>query len=471
MRRIPSARLLWLLLAPYAIAAGPLTVQLEHDRPVLCWPNTQGYAYVIETTTNLNSQVWQKRLTITSDALDLSWADDNAPLQAMFYRVTPATNATPFVTLQQALHRACTNQGIVGASAAVSMPAYGLWLGTCGTSDGSVPIRPQTPFEIGSVTKTLVAVTILRLVEEGRLRLEDTVGTWLPDLNQPNVSPGITVRQLLGHRSGVHNFGDDPGFRVALFGDWTRRWEPEEVFSYVRAPHFAPGADGQYSNTGYVLLGMIIRRATGSSVTGEMRRTVLQRAGLRSTFMGGEEQWDGALANPHLDFDGDGYHEDLGALSQTAILTSFWTSGAEISTPADMARLGISLFEGDLLTPNSLTAMRTFQSIDIGGSRYDYGLGLMKFDILGREHWAHSGGLFGEYGWLSYCPSTRACLALAYNHPVVKAGPSLPSELLIALSTLAATAPGAALAPDSSHSLRIPFLTVDPVVVSAATGK
>jgi hypothetical protein len=167
----------------------------------------------------------------------------------------------------------------------------------------------------------------------------------------------------------------------------------------------------------------------------------------------------------HLDFDGDGVHENLGHLSQTAILTSFWTSGAGISTSGDLARLGIALFVGGLLNPTSLAAMRGFGSIDIAGARYEYGLGLMRFDILGQEHWAHSGGLFGSYGWLSYCPSTGVCLAVAYNYPVLKPGANLPGEILIALSTIADGAAGisgtlreGSGSPASWLPLRIPFL-------------
>lgn len=455
---------LWLITAGVAQAAavGALTISTEYGRPVLSCANTPGNAYTVEVSTNLASASWQKAATITTSAAQIRWADDPAIEGAMFYRIGLATNPAPFLSLQDALRRACTNQGIVGASAAAWVPGSGLWIGTFGTYDGSVPIRPQTPFEVGSVTKTFVSATILKLVEEGRLTLEDTVGRWLPNLNWANVSPSITVRQLLSHRSGVYNFGDDTPFRQALFSDWSRHWQPEELSPYVRAPYFLPGADGEYSNTGYVLLGMIIRSATGSSVAAEMRRTILEPAGLHNTVMGAEETWNGPLANPHLDFNGDGIHEDLGALSQTAILTSFWTSGAEISTAEDLVRFGRKLFEGGLLSEASLTAMRNFQSIDAGGTRLDYGLGLIRYDILGRVHWTHSGGLFGEYGWLSYCPSTGACLGVAYNYPNVKVGYNLPGELLIALSNLAsAQAGGAALSPSDQSPLptmAIPFL-------------
>jgi D-alanyl-D-alanine carboxypeptidase len=451
--------------AAQSAAIGELLARVEYGRPVLSWSNSPGEAYVVEATTNLAAPAWHRRATLTTEAADHSWVDDAAMDQGTFYRVALATNATVFRTLQQALRRACNNQGIVGASAAAVLPLDGLWLGTFGTADGVAPVRPQTPFEVGSVTKTMVAATILRLAEEGRLNLDDTIGQLLPEFSSPNVSSAITIRQLLNHRAGTYNFGDDPDYRQALFTDWSRRWQPEEVLNYVKAPYFAPGTDGQYSNTGYVLLGLIIRSVTGSTVAEEMRRTVLERAGLRSTVLGAEESWRGRLADPHLDFDGDGVHENLGDKSQTAILTSFWTSGAEISTAADLTRFGMALFEGGLLSSASLAAMRDFQSIDIAGTRYEYGLGLFRFDVLGREHWAHSGGLFGSYAWFSYCPSTRVCLAVAYNYPVVKPGANLPGELLIALSTIPSGAPGLAASPREDHGepgnslpVRIPFL-------------
>lgn len=449
----------------HSAEVGRVAARIEHGHPVLSWSNIPGEVYVVETTTDVVATEWRRRVTLTTEAVDHSWADDADTDQVTFYRVGLATNPAVFRSLQQALRRACINQGIVGASAAVVLPHEGLWLGTYGSSDGIASVRPQTLFQIGSITKTLVAATILRLAEESRLSLEDTVGQWLPAVGSPNISSAITIRQLLNHRAGTYNFGDDPDFRQALFADWSRPWQPEEVLNYVKAPYFVPDTDGQYSNTGYVLLGMIIRSVTGSTVAGEMRRTVLDRVGMHRTFLGGDETWPGRVADPHLDFNGDGVHENLGHLSQTAILTSFWTSGAAISTSGDLARFGIWLFEGGLLNPTSLAAMREFRSIDIGGPRYEYGLGLMRFDILGREHWAHSGGLFGSFGWLSYCPSTGMCLAIAHNYPVLKPGASLPGELLIALSTIAnagAGIPGRVRedngGPATSLPLRFPFL-------------
>jgi D-alanyl-D-alanine carboxypeptidase len=325
-----------------------------------------------------------------------------------------------------------------------------------------VPIRPQTPFELASITKTFIAATVLKLAEEGRLSLSDTVGQWLPDLNCTNVSPAITVRQLLSHRSGVYNFGDEVPFQLALFADMDRYWQPEEVFDYVHAPDFAPDTGGQYSNTGYVLLGMIIRSVTGTSVDAQLQSKIFDPIQLRSSVLGAETNWTGALAHPHIDVDGDGIQEEFGNDSQTAILTSFWTSGAIVSTPADLVRFSTALFEGGLLSAGSLSQMRNFQPVLVGSASIDYGLGLTRYNILGHEHWAHSGGLFGEYSWFSYCPDTRVSLGVTYNYTqTVTTGPGLPGELLLTLSTLTSAASRTSTdtnASPSAESLNITFV-------------
>ena len=112
---------------------------MENGHPVLSWSNTPGAAFVVESTTNLGAPAWQRRATLTTETVDHSWVDDAAMGNAVFYRVALATNATVFQALQQALRRACVNQGIVGASAAAVLARDGLWLGTYG-SDGVLPV-------------------------------------------------------------------------------------------------------------------------------------------------------------------------------------------------------------------------------------------------------------------------------------------------------------------------------------------
>jgi CubicO group peptidase (beta-lactamase class C family) len=221
------------LLAVAATAADldKLAIQIENSRPILSWSNTVGEAYVLEVTAELSASAWNHNVALTTDAPDVAWADADPSRATQFYRVVLAAEPAPFLALQQALERACANQGIVGATAAVMFTNRALWVGTAGHSHATVRVRPHTPFEIGSVTKTFVAATILRLAEEGRLALDDAISAWLPALAHSNIATNITIRQLLTHRSGLYNFGDDPDFRLALFEDWARYWQPEDACS------------------------------------------------------------------------------------------------------------------------------------------------------------------------------------------------------------------------------------------------
>ena len=212
---------LWLLVqSPRSRAddLGKIAVTFEFNQPVLSWSNRIGQSYVLLRSTNLDASNWQRVATLTSDAPDVSWADDHAEPHGAFYKVQLAQHVVIFQQLQSALERACATQQIVGASAAALLSQEGLWLGTAGNSHDAISIRAYTPFEFGSVTKSYIAATVLKLVEEGKLSLEDTVGRWLPSLPNTNIPPEVTIRQLLNHRAGTYNFGDDPEFRAALLG-------------------------------------------------------------------------------------------------------------------------------------------------------------------------------------------------------------------------------------------------------------
>jgi D-alanyl-D-alanine carboxypeptidase len=147
------------------------------------------------------------------------------------------------------------------------------------------PLRPGDRFRVGSNTKTFVATVVLQLAGEGRLALEDTVERWLPGL-----VPGggaITVRQLLNHTSGLPDYApeDDDSFIRQVLADRRRKWTPQELvgIAMARPPLFAPGAAWGYSNTGYVLLGLIAEAASGRPLATELRRRIFAPLHLRGT--------------------------------------------------------------------------------------------------------------------------------------------------------------------------------------------
>jgi D-alanyl-D-alanine carboxypeptidase len=225
------------------------------------------------------------------------------------------------------------------------------------------PMRADLHYRAGSLTKGLVATVVLQLVAEGRLSLQDTVARWLPGILP--YGDQVTVEQLLRHTSGVPEY--TPAVVLALFGSRQarfRRWTPRELVGVVadQPPDFPPGTATHYSNTGYILLGLIVEAATGNTVGQELDRRILRPLGLRDTFFPVNaaglpspkargysvpvSPQGQLLAGPLLDF--TIYNPSLA-----------WAAGALISTFADLARFFRALLGGWLLPPRLLAEMAT----------------------------------------------------------------------------------------------------------------
>jgi D-alanyl-D-alanine carboxypeptidase len=172
--------------------------------------------------------------------------------------------------LQATLDNAIATYGGKGVSLAVILPDDQTWIGTSGVSSGSTRISPDMLFSIGSATKTFTSAVILQLADEGVLTLEDSLFEWLPSFH--NIDSTITIRQLLNHTNGIFNLTEHPDIWNAVFADLYRQWTMEEVIDgYILAPYFPKGTDWHYSNTGYLLLRMIIKEATGQSISSQYR--------------------------------------------------------------------------------------------------------------------------------------------------------------------------------------------------------
>ena len=268
--------------------------------------------------------------------------------------------------------------------------------------DGSAPIPFDAQFRMGSNTKTFVAIVVLQLVDEGKLRLDDTVDRWLPGLVSGNGNDGtkITIRQLLQHTSGIHNYTQD------LFEDFTeadyyasrfQHIEPEELvaIAMAHAPNFAPGTSWSYSNTNYILAGMIIEKATGRTWPTEVRARIVVPLQLFHTFEPGD--WPG-LPAPHA----EGYSV-LGLdtpLVNVTLYNHTWggAAGSLITTTDDLTRFWRALQRGQLLSPASMAAMHdTVEATEIQpvipGARY--GLGIIWTPTACGSYWSHDGDTFG----------------------------------------------------------------------------
>lgn len=267
------------------------------------------------------------------------------------------------------------------------------WRNATGVADlgTSAPADPAGRFRIGSATKTFVATTLLQLVGEGRLGLDDTVESLLPG-EVPN-GANITVRQLMNHTSGLPNYTRDPAFDFSD-QDWltTRRYHSYGLqdlldLAWKYPPTFPPGTDWAYSNTNYVVVGMIIEELTGNSWNDEVERRVIRPLGLTGTSMPGD--------SPHIH--GPHAHGYLATPTGPADVTDLdpsmaGPSGAGISTTADLTKFLAALLDGRLLRPAELAAM---QQTTARGGGHDYGLGLQRMDTPCGTFWGHSGGIPG----------------------------------------------------------------------------
>jgi D-alanyl-D-alanine carboxypeptidase len=206
---------------------------------------------------------------------------------------------------------------------------------------GNVRARPTDRFRIGSVTKTFVSTAVLQLVEEGKVGLDDTVEQLLP--GKLRGGSGITVRQLLQQMSGLHDYLADPKiFKPYLAGRIGFVWTPQRLLAVANGQgrDFDPGARWEYSNTNYLVLGLIVEAVTGNSLATELRRRVFDRAGLRSTTFDVRP----TIAGRHM----HGYYPLAKRLTDLSVLspTAAWAAGAITSTAEDVARFYRALLQG-----------------------------------------------------------------------------------------------------------------------------
>jgi D-alanyl-D-alanine carboxypeptidase len=252
------------------------------------------------------------------------------------------------------------------------------------------PMRPDDRFRIASITKSFVATVVLQLVGEKRLSLSDPVERFLPGL-----VPGggaITVRQLLQHTSGLYDYEQDPRlFTPYLKGNLNYTWAPKQLVALgvMHQPLFAPGTSWSYSNTNYVLLGLIVEALTKHPLAGELTRRILRPLGLHATRFGADRNMGSPAAH--------GYFQGRDV---TALNFSFaWGAGSMVSTAGDVARFYQALLGGRLLRPQQLKQMET----TVTGSGGNYGLGLWEQPQFCGDSWGHPGDAVGyrSFAWSS----------------------------------------------------------------------
>jgi D-alanyl-D-alanine carboxypeptidase len=308
-------------------------------------------------------------------------------------RAHAATAAPP--ALEQALDRLVAD----GVPGAIALKRQGgqEWHAASGVADLTTkePIRARHRFRIGSITKGFISTVVLQLAAERRLSLDDTVEDWLPGL-VPN-GDAIAVRQLMNHTSGLYSYSD-LSFYLQLLRDRLKTWHPRQLVDLAVAhpPLFAPGTSWSYSNTNYILLGMIVAAVDRAPhplqmaiPAFEVYRRIVGPLGLRQTsFPLTDPDIHGAHAHGYI-------IDPPAALGLPAILDTTrmnmswaWTAGAIISTLDDVADFHRALFTGELLLADQQRELQTTVS---AGSGAEYGLGVLKVQTPCGIAWGHEG--------------------------------------------------------------------------------
>jgi D-alanyl-D-alanine carboxypeptidase len=264
--------------------------------------------------------------------------------------------------------------------------------------DTGEPMTPRHATRVGSITKTFVATVLLQLVGEHRLDLDDSVESHLPG----RVPDGeeITVRQLLNHTSGIYNYTDDEEWLARALTEIDHVWTPDELVDVAVAhePVFAPGTSWSYSNTNYILLGMVIERVTGERIEDLIGHRIIRPLRLRSTFLAGGDHvpsWQAHGYIPPSMADQEGYPPptDGGYIDTTSWPPDWaWAAGALVSTTADLSRFYRALLSGRLLEPAQLAELTATVPL---GEGFGYGLGLLVQETPCGTLWGHDGGIPG----------------------------------------------------------------------------
>jgi D-alanyl-D-alanine carboxypeptidase len=263
------------------------------------------------------------------------------------------------------------------------------------------PLTMASRFRIGSITKMFTAAMILQLVEEGKLKLTDTLDKFSPQV--PNAQK-ITIAQILAHRSGIPNVrrDRDPQRNVN-----TTPITKDEMLALIvnGTPDFEPDAKHSYSNSGYFLLGLILEKLTGKPYEEALEERITSKIGLADTYTATgkiDVNKNESLTYFYLGGDWKQVPE-----THPSIL---FGAGSIVSTPNDLAKFIHALFDLKLISQESLHQMKTIRDGD--------GLGMEPFTFAGKTFYGHTGGGDNYGAWLAYLPEDKLAVAYTTNAKV-----------------------------------------------------
>ncbi len=261
-----------------------------------------------------------------------------------------------------------------------------------------IPNTPDVRYLLASVSKQFTAAAVLRLMDRGKLKLDDPLRQHLPDT--PPAWSAITIRQLLAHTAGIPNYTESNDFAQVKL----RAVSPQELVASFRDKplDFAPGTALRYSNSGYVMLGLLVEAVSGQGLTEFMQRELFDKLDMQDTGVASSERLTPRLASGHV--------RQRQSWQPAAWLNMSvpYAAGALYGTTGDLLKWQRGLYGGALLSAAALKEMTT-------PVRGDYALGLVVGQRQGKTVYSHSGGIDGFSTYLQYEPQTRTTLVALGN--------------------------------------------------------
>lgn len=321
---------------------------------------------------------------------------------------------------------------LVGVSVSIRVGNEERWKLVGGISKLAVPTESNMRFGIGSITKTAVAATILKLEDEGLLSLDDTIGDWL-SLNSPNIDKSITIFQLLAHFTGLKGYFQHPDIWQEVEGNLDTSIEPARLAGYIGTPINTPGVTHEYSNSNYLVLGLIIEAVTQKTVGEVMREKFWTPLQMNNIYFSSNEPVIGSIATPWRDSDGDGTLEDISDEFREAYHSVFYCAAGIFSTASDLSLWAQHLYNGNAISSDAKQKMLT-SYFDIPDPVFTgYGLGVRRNIYAGRVMWGHTGGMRGYGSHMFYDPISKVSISILNNQSRSVDGPLLRHELIEAL--------------------------------------
>lgn len=334
-------------------------------------------------------------------------------------------------------------QGMPGLALTVYTPDWGFWSHAEGVSslETGSPLTPDHLFYLQSISKTYMAVAVLRLFEEGRLGLDDPITRYLdyPWLHRLNGIERVTVRMLLSHTSGLPEYSTEPRLVSRIIQDPLTVLSPEEMLAFLdgHAMDSEPGSRYAYRNTNYALLSLIADRVSGDHQA-YIQKEILEPLGLAHTYILNKENYRQVpgIAEAYWDVLMEGRPVNISGL-QKANVASMKGDDGMVASPRDAVGFMAGLAGGKLLRAETLQLMQGWVADAEGKPRY--GLGLAYYDLEATYAVGHSGGGIGAGCVLLYLPELQAAVFMATNFntmmdsPIRRQNEDLQMNLLQAL--------------------------------------